>query len=104
MTANVGLTDEQLVTVETIFARYNITRAVVFGSRAKGNYKPYSDVDIAIWGALDRLDTERIKQDFEEENLVLDFDLLHYEQINNTSLKMHIDRVGVVIYKCALTK
>ena len=38
------------VIVNTLQAYPQIEKALIFGSRAKGNYKPGSDVDIAIVG------------------------------------------------------
>jgi predicted nucleotidyltransferase len=36
--------------VKTIKKYPEVKRAVIFGSRAKGTYKPASDIDIAIYG------------------------------------------------------
>jgi uncharacterized protein len=70
--------------------------AIIFGSRALGNYKKGSDVDIAISGR--DITSETIYQLDEllneEYPLPYFFDLLHYEQINNENLKKHIDTFG----------
>jgi len=42
---------EDLDNIITTLQQFSeIEKAVIFGSRVKGNYKPGSDVDIAIWG------------------------------------------------------
>jgi predicted nucleotidyltransferase len=74
-----------------------IEEVILFGSRAKGNYKKGSDVDLAIKG--DRL-TYEITARFadclnEEKPLPYFFDVVHYEAIAEPMLKVHIDRVGV---------
>ena len=46
-----GLTNEEINKVVSIFAKYPaIEKAIIYGSRAKGNYKQYSDIDIALIG------------------------------------------------------
>ena len=75
-------------------------QAIVFGSRAKSNHKPGSDIDIAIKGsALTREDICSLAGAFEESLLPFFVDLLAYSSISNPELKAHIDRVGITIYK-----
>ena len=48
---NFGLRDKDLDNIIKTMQQFSeIKKAAIFGSRAKGNYKPGSDVDIAIWG------------------------------------------------------
>lgn len=77
-----------------------ITELVLFGSRAKGNFKAGSDVDLAIKGAAVSYDTAVRLADVlnEEKPLPYFFDVVHYEAIAEPRLVEHIDRVGVVIY------
>lgn len=72
----------------------------MFGSRAKGNYKTGSYVDLAIKG--DRL-TYEITARFadclnEEKPLPYFFDVVYYAAIAEPKLKEQIDRVGMRIY------
>lgn len=72
---------------------------IVYGSRAKGNYRRGSDIDLTI---KDRL------LDFSELMQILDriddlfipstVDVSQYATLNNADLIEHINRVGVVIY------
>ncbi|WP_294186688.1 nucleotidyltransferase domain-containing protein [uncultured Clostridium sp.] len=77
-----------------------IERAVIFGSRAKGNYKPGSDVDIAIMGENISFDTvSRLHSLLEDQGpLPYLFDIIDYTHLNHDELKSHIDRVGKIIY------
>ncbi len=77
--------------------------AIIFGSRAKGNYKPASDLDIVVKGERIADNTILKLLDLLEEELPLPYfiDLLHYEKINNKELKEHIDRMGKVFYSKA---
>ncbi|MCL2862933.1 MAG: nucleotidyltransferase domain-containing protein [Methanimicrococcus sp.] len=77
----------------------SIQKAVVFGSRAKGNYKKNSDVDIALYGDIIPSETEKVKCDLEELPFIYKFDVVAYNSVKNEALREHIDRVGVVIYE-----
>ena len=77
-----------------------IEKAVIFGSRAKGNYKKTSDVDIAIFGRNIDIDTiSRLHAELEELSpMPYMFDIVSFNDIENKDLKEHIERVGKVIY------
>jgi uncharacterized protein len=46
-----GLTIEQNAAIINEVSRFEkLTRLVVFGSRAMGNHKHGSDIDLAVWG------------------------------------------------------
>lgn len=46
-----GLTEKDLAYIKAVIAEFaEIRQAVIFGSRAKGNFKRGSDVDIAVLG------------------------------------------------------
>lgn len=92
-----GLTDKQLTTLTSILRRHKaVERACIFGSRAKGNYKPGSDIDIAVAGpALTRRDILALASDFDDTDLPYTVDTVHYDTIANDALRDHIDRVGI---------
>lgn len=96
---NLGLTPKQLAMLTSLFAEQkNLEKAVVFGSRAKGNYKKYSDVDIALFG-VSSSDAWLIKEELDELPLIYKFDVLSYRDTTNVFLQEHIDRVGIVIFE-----
>jgi len=75
-----------------------IKKAVIFGSRAKGNYKPGSDVDIAVW-TTDADTLGKLYVALNDDTLLpYKFDILNYDTINNPDLKQQIDVSGVEIY------
>ena len=46
-----GLKDSDINAIIAILKRYpDVKEAIIFGSRAMGNYKPGSDIDIALKG------------------------------------------------------
>lgn len=98
-TGRFGLIDRYVQTIRDIV--YNnpaVKQAVVFGSRAKGNYRSGSDVDIALYGNLSHSDAGHIQYRLNEETKIpLFFDVVVYNLLENQSIKEHIDRVGLPI-------
>lgn len=97
-----GLTKEDMVFIVSAIGQFNeIKKAVIFGSRAKGNYKPGSDVDIAIFGDGITFDTlSRLHAILEEESpMPYFFDIVDYSHLTHTELKEHIERVGITIFE-----
>jgi uncharacterized protein len=97
-----GLKDGDIKTIRDILAKHSeVEKAFVFGSRAKGNYKNGSDVDIALKGEKITFKTiSDINYELNEETLMpYGFDILNYHTIQNPDLVVHIDRVGVCFYE-----
>lgn len=97
-----GLPDRTLETLNTIFTKYpGIKQAVLYGSRAKGNYHNGSDIDISLKTAstFTHEDLLRIAGDFDHSDLPYFVDVSIYEKIVNPDLKSHIDRVGKILYR-----
>lgn len=96
-----GLTDKELQTLQTLFAaNAHIEQVILYGSRAKGNYKPFSDVDIALKGeALSRMDINRLQAAIDESSLPYKFDVSLLASLKSEELIAHIERVGISIYK-----
>lgn len=87
--------------IEAITAFDQIECVLIFGSRAMGNYKNGSDVDLAIMG--DHIDYELVNELSVQLNEILPlpyyFDVLGYELLNSDELRKHIDEYGKVLYK-----
>ena len=96
-----GLKKETLSLIINEISNYKeIKEAVIFGSRAKGNYKTGSDIDIAIKGSEITQDiVDKLKNRLNQELPIPYFiDILDYENITSDDLIDHIDRVGFVFY------
>ena len=92
-----GLKNEDIKTVKKILAKYRqVASGFIFGSRAKGNFKPGSDVDIALKGVrIDQKVITKISSELNEKTTMpYHFDVLNYKAIQNGDLISHIDRVG----------
>jgi predicted nucleotidyltransferase len=95
-----GLLERDLYWIQKGIGNYpEIEEVLVFGSRAVGNYKAGSDVDLAIKGRrIDRAVVNRLNDDLNEEYpLPYFFDVIHYDSISDEELKRHIDTVAKVI-------
>lgn len=74
-----------------------IEQIILFGSRAKGNFKNGSDIDIALKGAgLTFQDMQDLRIALDDLNLPWEIDLLHYDTANDAAVKEQVDRVGIV--------
>ncbi len=96
-----GLSDEQLNQIISILAQYpEVEKAVLFGSRAMGNYRKASDIDIVIMG--DKADfslAAKIKGHLEDDtSLPYFFDIISFKTITSDELKQHIKTHGKLIY------
>lgn len=70
----------------------------MFGSRAKGNYKPGSDIDLAVKGPVEKDTLSKLLTAFEESLLPYFVDVVVYDRLQNEALREHIDRVGISIF------
>lgn len=95
-----GLTNQTLQRIIMVLTKFSvIDKAVLYGSRAKGNYKNGSDIDLCLFGKnLDLRQQYRILDALDELFLPYKFDLTVYETITNDELKAHINRVGFEIF------
>lgn len=95
-----GINDASLhIILSTLSECQVVSQAILFGSRAKGNYKQGSDIDLAIKGqGIDKDVLSSLNAAFEESSLIYFVDIISYEHIANPDLKSHIDRVGTVIF------
>ena len=99
---NFGLRDEDLAYIVSVIQDFaEIRKAVVFGSRAKENYKQGSDVDIAIFGEAVSFSTiARLHFRLEEEGpLPYLFDIVDGTHSEHPELKEHVERVGKIIFE-----
>ena len=71
---------------------------ILFGSRAKGNAREGSDIDIAIKGPSVSLeDRDKWLLKYDDLNLPWKLDVVVYKFIKEPAFKEHIDRVGIHI-------
>ena len=83
--------------VETV-KEYNPEKVILFGSRARGDYKKNSDIDIAVDLKLPFREERKLKEKIEELSGIYSVDLIFFPKINE-NLKKHILKEGVVLYE-----
>lgn len=95
-----GLKPHTISAIQRVFAQHpQLERAVLYGSRAKGNYRPGSDIDLTLFGeSLTYADLCRIETEIDDLLLPYTLDLSLYAQIDNADLREHIKRVGLEFY------
>lgn len=103
---NFGLSDQTKARIHLVFQGHpEIEKAVIYGSRAKGNFKPGSDIDLTLFGP--KLTHQHLLKILDElDDLLLPYmiDLSIYDQIKNEMLKDRIDRVGQTFYVSSLNR
>ncbi len=95
-----GLSKSTVEAIQSVFEHYpQIDKVVLYGSRAKGNYKEGSDIDLSLIGrGIDRRVLNRIELDLDELMLPYTIDLCAYEGLQNAQFKEHIQRVGKLFF------
>lgn len=102
-----GLPQPAIEKICAVLGRYpQVEQAILYGSRAKGNYKTGSDIDLTLRGSADlTLDTVyRILNGFDELCLPYTIDLSIFDEISDPDVIDHIRRVGIEFYKKAVTR
>ena len=98
-----GLNDQTIAKINTIFAECPlIDKVILYGSRAKGNYRTGSDIDLTIVGdAVAQSHLLKIANQLDDLFLPYKIDLSLMRQIEDRDVIEHIKRVGTVFYERA---
>jgi uncharacterized protein len=96
-----GLSERALATLKAVLSTQpKVTQAIVYGSRAKGNYREGSDIDLALDAPdLSLSEMGAIACALEDSDLPYMVDLLQLQSLKNQALLEHIQRVGKVLYQ-----
>lgn len=88
-------------TLQPVFEKYNVKRAILFGSVSNEKNDEYSDIDIMVDSGLKGLSFFGLLNDVCE-SFDCDVDLIDVQDIiPNSRVQKEIDRTGVVIYETA---
>lgn len=95
-----GLKENIVEQIKRVFEKFSqVEKAVLYGSRAKGNFKNGSDIDLVLYGNNLTLQIiNKISNELDDLLLPYKFDLSIYHQISNKDLIEHIGRVGTLFY------
>lgn len=96
-----GLKQETIDKINSVFRKHpEIDKVIIYGSRAKGNFRKGSDIDLTLIGndlEYDLVGT--IDSEIDDLNTPYLFDISIFKLLNSPSLEEHINRVGKVFYK-----
>jgi uncharacterized protein len=97
-----GLPDHTVNQICAVLAQYpQVERTVLYGSRAKGNFKPGSDIDLTLFGQdLSQKLCATIAEALDDLLLPYSIDLSVFADLKHPELEAHIQRVGVVFFEC----
>lgn len=91
-----GIKDAVIESICDIAQRCGMSRVVLFGSRARGEHRPKSDIDLAMYGG----DQVRFALAVDEEApTLLQFDFVGMDGPVSQELKNRVALEGVVLYE-----
>jgi len=92
-----GLGEKKISKLTSIIGKYKaVHKAVIFGSRARDDFKYNSDIDIAIYTNGESV--TGLSQELEEAAGIYKTNLIVVERLNNEKLRENIERDGIKIY------
>ena len=99
-TEQFGLDEKVIRQITAVLANYpDVETAILYGSRAKGNYRKGSDIDLTLKGQNLTVSTVfNIECEIDDLLLPYLFDISIFSHIDNPNLVDHIHRVGVTLY------
>ena len=77
--------------------RYGAQRLVLFGSRARGDNRYNSDIDLAVYG-MPQENQARFWMDCEDLPTLLKFDIVHIHDGMAPAFLQNIEKDGVTLY------
>lgn len=93
---NTGIRDQVMKEIRELAQKYNIGKVILFGSRARGDFRRTSDIDLAVSGG----DFERFALDVEEEtSTLLEYDIVNLGREMQPELLEEIRKDGRILYE-----
>ncbi len=95
-----GLSETVIDKICSVFAQHpEVEQVLLYGSRAKGNFKRGSDIDLTLLGpSLSEQLLLRLMTELDDLLLPYTIDLSIYAAITHPDLREHIKRVGQIFY------
>ena len=96
MNSDTGSREAVLTEIRDLAEKYGLERVVLFGSRARGDYKKTSDIDLAVTGGNITLFTLDVE---EETSTLLSFDVVNLDGSVQEELRKSIEQEGRLLYE-----
>lgn len=90
-----GLSEETYNKIKNIVNKYNNYEFKIFGSRARGDYKVNSDIDIVVIGCVESKEQFNIKDEFDLLDIPYTIDLIFMQDIIKEELIESIKREAI---------
>lgn len=96
-----GLNQETIDKINSVFEKHpEIDKVIIYGSRAKGNYRTGSDIDLSMFGNDLNYDLiGKTSSEIDDLNTPYLFDISIFDLLNSPGLEDHINRVGKLFYQ-----
>lgn len=94
-----ALSDTLVHAIQSIGKKYAIERIVLFGSRARGDNKSTSDIDLAVYPAAGFTSKGYFSSEIDDLETLLKVDVVFVDYHTDTNLLENIKKEGVVIYE-----
>ena len=91
-----GIKEQVILEIKQLAEKYSIGKVILFGSRARGDYRERSDIDLAITGGNVNLFSIAVD---EETSTLLKFDIVNLDGSVQKELLESIEKEGVCIYE-----
>lgn len=91
-----GIKQKVIEEIRELAQECGIERVLLFGSRARGDFKERSDIDLAASGG--KVDRFSVLVD-EETSTLLKYDIVNLDRPVQPELQAEIKREGIVIYE-----
>lgn len=93
---NTGIKPQVINEIQKLAKIHNMNKVILFGSRARGDFKRTSDIDLAAEGE----NFDRFALDIEEEtSTLLQYDIVNLGRDMQEELREAIAREGIMIYE-----
>ena len=91
-----GIRPEVIEEIRNLAQKYDIEKVILFGSRARGDFRRTSDRDIAVTGG----DFAGLALDVDEEtSTLLEYDIVNLDRDMQDELRESIEKEGRILYE-----
>ena len=96
-----GLSETIRDSLDDVFAQFpKVDRALVYGSRATGNYRPNSDIDLAVLApAMSGREFSRLWMALDDLPILFRLDVSLWHEVTNPALKQAMIDDGIPLYQ-----
>lgn len=87
-----------LSNLKTLAEKHQAKKLILFGSRARGDFRERSDIDIAVWG-MEKEKECLFSSDVDDLPTLLKFDIVFVSEHTTPALLKNIEKDGVILYE-----